>query len=358
MLGLPYFWRKKDTQPEQETITIELCKHIPELFNTDGPASIKKALKQKLEDAEKELWQIRKPFQKNLDKFNKKLQPKIDALDKKTNTLHRAWEKWQAETAKKKTAYIDSNDELTAVVAKKEKIEIANENLESERQACTEKVEQATDDISLVETLLQLNMDDRPLGKNQDNTVEGRREAVQDKIQHIGQLKGMEPVRCLEILTFLRSNGVVEASGSWRTKPQILRLRVARVLFPDDCPRREESLSPASKAKAVAKELFDDAQEAATEEQKEKEYKRKVEREATSFKTPAAKKAKLSPPSPAQNEFLKSVLTEEQFNEYIGMVGTDAEEDLDEEDQEEGGQVPMEETSPQQQQQNDGTTEG
>ncbi|CAB9500337.1 unknown protein [Seminavis robusta] len=64
-----------------------------------------------------------------------------------------------------------------------------------------------------------------------------------------------------KVLNFLSLNGVDGALITPRTSDSVVLLRrqLAEILFPDLRPPREPSLSPESKAKAMAAELYEDA---------------------------------------------------------------------------------------------------
>lgn len=331
MWNLPTFFRRKNTTPQEDFITVDLCKEIPELFNAEGQNKMEKALKEKSNNMNKQLDTVEKAVEKKKNAIKKQRQPKIEKLEKKTDGFLKNWKKLQAEAAKAETDYRQSQKEFDIEVAAKDNEEVKLAELEHQKKDLEEKKHGVADEVSLFESLIKTKMEDRPLGANNNPESEDLLEAVQDKVTKIADLVNMIPTRQLEILNFLRLLGEKRAMGDYKTKPQVLRRRLTQLLFPNDCPKREPSLSPDSKAKKIADMIWKDADEAEAQERKEQQEQRKREREE--FSTPAAKKAKPSADSPGQVEFLRTVLSPEDFEKYLAKAkGTDSDGDDDDDD--------------------------
>lgn len=133
--------------------------------------NIKKALNKKLEEAEKELFALRKVIEKNSNQIKRKVQLKIDSLDKRTNGLCRIWENGKLQRQRtKQLTWIPRINWM--------KLASTHECLETDANNAQEILEEISNEISLVQALLKLDMEDHPLSVNHYNTVERRRDAV------------------------------------------------------------------------------------------------------------------------------------------------------------------------------------
>jgi hypothetical protein len=123
------------------------------------------------------------------------------------------------------------------------------------------------------------------------------------------------PVDTLKkVLNFLFLNGVESAQISMLARENVVLLRkqLAKILYPDLRPARERSLSPKSKEKALAAELYEDAEAIEKEFEGERQAKRKC---SVATDVPLTKKLKLAP---AVLEEVMSVLSAQALAALLG----------------------------------------
>eukprot|EP00977_Amphora_coffeiformis_P022695 scaffold11297_cov140-Amphora_coffeaeformis.AAC.3 len=105
-------------------------------------------------------------------------------------------------------------------------------------------------------------MEDRTLGENSRPKTQDFQKAIAELIPNIENLHNARKVPVLASLVFLHMNGVKKATGNWGTPVPILRDTLMCILYPDDVPQREPSLSPASKQQKQAAAIAQEAKEA------------------------------------------------------------------------------------------------
>lgn len=233
-----------------------------------------------------------------------------------------------------------NEDDDQQVLTKEE--EIFHEVVDQEKKIL-EDVMVAENNVTIVKALVKQNENKEtraklPLGEESGCNVEDLREAVADLVPTFSSLCNQHRVRLSTIrkaLRFLHLLGVDEANTTIRANSDaILRVQLAQILWPQHQPPREPSLSPESKDKLRAEELWADAEK----DEMKLEGKRRAAKTVTSeasFEEPPKKRHKASSLATA-----KERLGEELFKELFPPVEVgvaDADDSADELSYVEGG---------------------
>ncbi|CAB9525213.1 expressed unknown protein [Seminavis robusta] len=282
----------------QTPIDAERTKRVGEFFDTRGPSSSRYRIRRKILTLEKR----RKTVKERKERFKltvKAKKVKYAQAKNKTTSNQQVLEDLEAKVAAAKSA-VDA--------AKRKEDEAGDDvdhdvavlvDLEAQEKKIFEELVEAENDMKILDEIEVCHQN--PQGKAKlplagERSLEELRGAVWEYVPSFESLCSEIdcPIDTLKkVLNFLSLNGVGGALITPRTSDNVVLLRrqLAEILFPEFRPPREPSLSPESKLKAMAAELYDDADAIDKSIEGDRQAKRKI-RVATS--APPRKKPKFS----------------------------------------------------------------
>jgi hypothetical protein len=276
-----------------ETVKIADTKKIPEMFKGWPADKILEVLQRKSNDLNSSLTQVGHRKKRYADKLKEK-EGELKKAQKDTSSKKSTLDKLQAQTAAAQADHEAAmhKEELVQDGVSQEEQRV--QELEKQEKEIKEAICEVENNRQIVKTLQEYRKDPHliaklPLGDESGTDQEDRRDAVATLIPSVEALSSETEVSkhtMYQVLNFFHLNGVKGAKLGINNPRALFCKKIIKIMYPDDLPEREPSLSPNSKRKLLLAEMMKDAEEAEADKEADRQAaKRKSKAKAAKRKS-------------------------------------------------------------------------